>query len=84
MQEVCENLTIQIMGWKVCLRCKGKTLLGAVNKLLKIKSHVHVCERNYFFAAERKSGVKSLTSEAIPSATQFFMMAYKISHFPGL
>ena len=56
MQEVCENLTIQIMGWKVCLRCKGKTLLGAVNKLLKIKSHVHVCERNYFFAAERKSG----------------------------
>ena len=28
--------------------------------------------------------VKSLTSEAIPSATQFFMRAYKISHFPGL
>ena len=25
-----------------------------------------------------------LTSEAIPSATQFFMRAYKISHFPGL
>ena len=28
----------QIMGWKVCLRCKGKTLLGVVNKLLKTKS----------------------------------------------
>ena len=29
---------IQIMGGKVCLRCKGKTLLGIVNKLLNIKS----------------------------------------------
>ena len=28
--------------------------------------------------------VKSLTSEATPSATQFFMRAYKISHFSGL
>ena len=28
--------------------------------------------------------VKSLTSEAIPLATQFFMRAYKISHFSGL
>ena len=25
------------MGGKVCLRCKGKILLGVVNKLLKIK-----------------------------------------------
>ena len=32
------SLKIQIMGGKVCLRCKGKTLLGIVNKLLKIKS----------------------------------------------
>ena len=29
---------IQIMGGKVCSRCKGKTLLGVVNKLLKTKS----------------------------------------------
>jgi hypothetical protein len=29
---------IQIMGRKVCLRCKGKTLLGIVNKLWKTKS----------------------------------------------
>ena len=32
------SLKIQIMGGKVCLRCKGKTLLGVVNKLLKTKS----------------------------------------------
>ena len=29
------SLKIQIMGRKVCLRCKGKTLLGVVNRLLK-------------------------------------------------
>ena len=29
------SLKIQIMGGKVCFRCKGKTLLGVVNKLLK-------------------------------------------------
>ena len=29
---------IQIMGGKVWLRCKGKTLLGVVNKRLKTKS----------------------------------------------
>ena len=32
------SLKIQIMGGKVCFRCIGKTLLGVVNKLLKIKS----------------------------------------------
>ena len=32
------SLKIQIMGGKVCLRSKGKALLGVVNKLLKIKS----------------------------------------------
>ena len=31
------SFKIQITGAKVCLRCKGKTLLGVVNKLLKIK-----------------------------------------------
>ena len=29
---------IQIMGGKVCLWCKSKTLLGVVNKLFKTKS----------------------------------------------
>ena len=32
------SVKIQIMGGKVCLRCKSKTLLGVVNKLLKTKS----------------------------------------------
>ena len=32
------SVKTQIMGGKVCLRCKGKTLLGIVNKLLKTKS----------------------------------------------
>jgi hypothetical protein len=32
------SVKIQIMAGKVCLRCKGKTLLGIVNKLLKTKS----------------------------------------------
>ena len=31
------SVKIQIMGGKVCLRCRGKTLLGIVNKLLKTK-----------------------------------------------
>ena len=31
------SVKIQIMGGKVCLRCKGKTLLGIVNKLWKTK-----------------------------------------------
>ena len=29
------SVKIQIVGGKVCLRCKGKTLFGVVNKLLK-------------------------------------------------
>ena len=32
------SVKIQIIGRKVCLRCKGKTLLGIVNKILKRKS----------------------------------------------
>ena len=32
------SVKIQIMGRKVCLRCKGKTLLGFVIKILKTNS----------------------------------------------
>ena len=32
------SVKIQIMGRKVCLRCKDKTLLDVVNNLLKTKS----------------------------------------------
>ena len=31
------SMKIQIMGGKICFRCKGKTLLGIVNKNLKAK-----------------------------------------------
>ena len=34
------SVKIQIMGRKVYLRCKGKILLGVVNKLLKSPSNV--------------------------------------------
>ena len=32
------SVKIQIMGRKVCLRCKGKKFLGVVNKLFVFKS----------------------------------------------
>ena len=32
------SVKIQIMGGKVCLRCKGKTLQGVANNLLKKRS----------------------------------------------
>jgi ABC-type uncharacterized transport system permease subunit len=32
------SVKIQIVGGKICLRCKIETLLGVVNKLLKTKS----------------------------------------------
>ena len=32
------SVQIQIMDWKVCLRCKDKTLLGIVKKLFVFKS----------------------------------------------
>ena len=31
------SVKIQIIGGKVCLRCKGKPLLGVVNKLCVLK-----------------------------------------------
>ena len=33
------SVKIQIIGGKVCLRCKGKILLGIVNKILKTKKN---------------------------------------------
>ena len=32
------SVKIQIVGGKICLRCKGKILLGVVNKLVVFKS----------------------------------------------
>ena len=39
------SVKIQIMGGKVCLRCKGKILLGIVNKLLKTKKFVDITQQ---------------------------------------
>ena len=39
------SVKIQIMGGKVCLRCKCKTLLGIVNKLLKTKKFVDITQQ---------------------------------------
>ena len=36
------SMKIQTMGMKVCLMCKGKTLLGLVNKHLKTKKFVAI------------------------------------------
>ena len=38
IQSPSPSVKIQIMGGKVCLSCKGKTLLVIVNKLLKTNS----------------------------------------------
>ena len=38
IQSPSPSVKIQIMGRKVYFSCKGKTLLGTVNKLLKTKS----------------------------------------------
>ena len=39
------SVRIQIMGGKGCLRCKGKTLLGIVNTLLKTKKNVDITQQ---------------------------------------
>ena len=39
------SVKIQIMGGKVCFRCKSKTLLGVVNKLLKTKKFVDITQQ---------------------------------------
>ena len=35
----------KIKGGKVCSRCKGKTLLGIVNKLMKTKKYVDITKQ---------------------------------------
>ena len=42
---------IQIKGGKVCLRRKGKTLLGIVNKLFVFKSLLTTSSNGYTFPA---------------------------------
>jgi hypothetical protein len=42
------------MGGKVCLRCKGKTLLGIVNKLLKTKSLLTFCFQKFIDITQQR------------------------------
>ena len=39
------SMKIQIMGGKVCLRCKGKTLLDIANKHLKTKKFFDISQQ---------------------------------------
>ena len=45
-------MKIQIMGGKVCLMCKGKTLLGVVKKLLKTKKIVDNAQQCFAFTPQ--------------------------------
>ena len=53
------SVKIQIMGGKVCLRCKGKTLLGDVNKLFVFV--ITRLEEKLFFSFLRARSEKKLT-----------------------
>jgi hypothetical protein len=46
------SVKIQIMGGKVCFRCKGKTLPGAVNKLLETKSLLTITQQCFAFLTQ--------------------------------
>ena len=46
------SVKIQIMGGKVCLRCKGKILLGLVNKLLKTKKNLDNAQKYFAFTPQ--------------------------------
>jgi hypothetical protein len=53
---VLPSVKTQIMGGKVCLRCKGKRLLCVVNKLLKNKKFVDISQQ--YFALLRQIAVQ--------------------------
>jgi hypothetical protein len=48
------SVKIQIMGGKICLRCKGETLLGVVNKLFKTKKFVDNTQQCFAFMSQAK------------------------------
>ena len=64
---------IQIMDWKVCLRHKGKTFLGIVNKLLKTKrlltspSNVLPITSSKLFRQQFRFSLKVKVMESNPS-----------------
>ena len=56
------SVKIQIMEEKVCLKCKGKTLLGVVNKLLKTKHHPAILPIIWIFTECEGDGIESWIS----------------------
>ena len=54
------SVKIQIMYGKVCLGCKGKTLLGVINKLLKTKNSVDITQQCFAFMSQANFLVHNL------------------------
>ena len=79
---ICVKLDLyQMETQEAFFRLKSKPLFS--NQILKISYEITIVtyKKNLLVPL---CTLKSLTSEAIPSTTQFFKRAYKISHFPGL
>jgi len=47
------------MGGKICLSCKGKKLLGVVNKLLKAKKFVDKTQQCFAFTPQANKVIGS-------------------------
>ena len=54
------SVKIQIMDGKGCLRCKGKTLLGVVNKTFKKKKFVDITQQCFAFLPQVNFPVHNL------------------------
>ena len=54
------SVRIQTMGGKVCLRCKGKTLLGVVNQLLRTKKFVDITQQCFDLLPQANFAVNNL------------------------
>ena len=59
------SVKIQIMGGKVCLRCKGKTLLGIVTKLIIFKSLLTTSRAESFWRLKVSQGWKCLSTPGL-------------------
>ena len=75
-------IIIQIIGGKICLKCKGKTLLGVVNKIFVFKSffvyseiikeakfHCYCSSHLIYLLAENRQG--SLVNEDLSKLATF-------------
>ena len=67
--------------WYLCIKLK-KLFKNWIN-FSSFWENAKFCQK-WWLLYQFDSGLKSLTSEATPSATQFVKRSYKISHPPGL